>query len=242
MEGLGPSEGRAFDPPGSSRILSPVILASALLSAPLPPADPSVAGSGLGWLQPWLGLALLAGLAAAVVYLQRLARATEALGEQARQAGAQIESLHASLARFAATREDLDLRRLEHLLVDLRDQGARTEETLLRAVQNARVGELGFGASTDGRASAAAAAAGVASSSAAWVERIENRLLSLGYGQIQVFLEREQLGQLDDASGREPVSVPVEALRREVLHKGCVRVRAGRIVDVELNPPYAMFP
>ena len=66
--------------------------------------------------------------------------------------------------------------------------------------------------------------------------------MSLGYAQVQVFLEREQLEALDDASQREPISVPVEALRREVLHKGCVRVRAGRIVDVELNPPYAMFP
>ncbi|MHC4378591.1 MAG: hypothetical protein ACYS26_18485 [Planctomycetota bacterium] len=207
-----------------------MIHAFALLRAPLTLAD-ETAGAGLDWLVPWLAVGVLAGLAAAVIYLQRLARATEALGEQARQAGAQIESLHASLARFAATREDLDLRRLEHLLVDLRDQGARTEETLLRAVQAARAE---VGTSTDG--------AGSRTASATWVERIENRLLSLGYSQVQVFLERGQLAQLDDASEREPVSVPVEALRRDVLHKGCVRVRAGRIVDVELNPPYAMFP
>jgi hypothetical protein len=220
----------ALDPLRPSRILSAVIHAFALLRAPLTLAD-ETAGAGLDWLVPWLAVGVLAGLAAAVIYLQRLARATEALGEQARQAGAQIESLHASLARFAATREDLDLRRLEHLLVDLRDQGARTEETLLRAVQAARAE---VGTSTDG--------AGSRTASATWVERIENRLLSLGYSQVQVFLERGQLAQLDDASEREPVSVPVEALRRDVLHKGCVRVRAGRIVDVELNPPYAMFP
>lgn len=209
-----------------------MIPALALLSLSAPPVDGTTAGAGLGWLLPWLAIGGLAGLAAAVIYLQRLARATESLGEQARQAGAQIESLHASLARFAATREDLDLRRLEHLLVDLRDQGARTEETLLRAVQAARTEA---GSSGDAKATGAGGAA-------TWVERIENRLLSLGYAQVQVFLEREQLAQLDDASEREPVSVPVEALRREVLHKGCVRVRAGRIVDVELNPPYAMFP
>lgn len=221
----------ALDPPRPSRILSAVIAALDLLRAPAAIADDAAAGAGLDWLLPWLGVGVLAGLAAAVIYLQRLARATEALGEQARQAGAQIESLHASLARFAATREDLDLRRLEHLLVDLRDQGARTEETLLRTVQAARAEPSTSVEATRGSAT-----------SATWVERIENRLLSLGYNQVQVFLEREQLGQLDDASEREPVSVPVEALRREVLHKGCVRVRAGRIVDVELNPPYAMFP
>jgi hypothetical protein len=225
----------ALDPLGPSRILSAVIPALALLRAPATLADDAAAGGGLDWLVPWLAVGVLAGLAAAVIYLQRLARATEALGEQAQQAGAQIEALHASLARFAATREDLDLRRLEHLLVDLRDQGARTEETLLRAVQAARA-QAGTSADT------ADGASPPPTSAATWVERIENRLLSLGYSQVQVFLEREQLGQLDDASEREPVSVPVEALRRDVLHKGCVRVRAGRIVDVELNPPYAMFP
>lgn len=224
----------ALDPLRPSRILSAVIHALALLRAPATLAD-DAAGAGLDWLVPWLAVGVLAGLAAAVIYLQRLARATESLGEQARQAGAQIESLHASLARFAATREDLDLRRLEHLLVDLRDQGARTEETLLRAVQSARAESGGSADSVDGASPSALPAA-------TWVERIENRLLSLGYTQVQVFLEREQLGQLDQTSEREPVSVPVEALRRDVLHKGCVRVRAGRIVDVELNPPYAMFP
>lgn len=220
-----------LDPLRSCRILCPVICPLALLDASGPLADGAADSAGLDWLVPWLAVGVLAGLAAAVIYLQRLARATEALGEQAQQAGAQLESLHASLARFAATREDLDLRRLEHLLVDLRDQGGRTEETLLRAVQT---GRSEGGSSSD--------PAGAATAVATWVERIENRLLSLGYAQVQVFLEREKIAELDDSSEREPISVPVEALRREVLHKGCVRVHAGRIVDVELNPPYAMFP
>lgn len=194
-------------------------------------AQPAASGGGWTWVLPWLALAGLAGLAAVLILLQRVARAVEAIGDQGRQAGAQIESLHASLARFAATREDLDLRRLEHLLVDLRDQGARTEDTLLRAVQTVR-------GATDGPV----AGEGPQPSAAAWIERIENRLMSLGYSQVQVCLDRDQLETLDESSQSEPVAVPVEATRRDVLHKGCVRIRLGRIVDVELNPPFAMFP
>src|SRR5690606_6729660 len=72
----------------------------------------------------------------------------------------------------------------------------------------------------------------------ALLERVHNRLTALGYDRIQIVGERElvELGTL----GR--TELPLEARKAGVIHKGRVVVDKGRVLDVQMDPPYAMFP
>ena len=69
-------------------------------------------------------------------------------------------------------------------------------------------------------------------------ERVTNRLLALGFEQIQIVTRSEKLAELQRNDGE----VLVEAKREGVLHKGRVDLRAGRLADVEMNPAYSIFP
>ena len=135
-----------------------------------------------------------------------------------------LDDVQALLAKLAKDREDLDLRRIEHLLVDLRETQERLEDALLRAVESA-------GARPETVALVPQAPDGLA-------ERVTNRLLALGYERVQIVTRTEKLMELATSGGE----ILVEARRQGVLHKGRVIVRGGRIADVEIHPAYSIFP
>ncbi len=174
---------------------------------------------------PWLlGLcAVAAGATAAGVWLlhnrlRELARFAERLSA--------LEQIQTTLARVAREREDLDLRRIEHVLIEIRDGQRRLEDSLLRASQVAYHGEAARGAP-------AADGAGLS-------ERIVQRLIAHGYEHVQVVPTLEELAKLFETGGSHEVLV--EARRAGVQCKGRVLVRDGVVVEVEVKPAYSMFP
>ena len=173
----------------------------------------------------WLVLAsFLAATAAAVgvwVLVARL-RAVAAAGGRL----ATLSEIDQKLGRLVAARDDLDLRRLEHLLVDVRDTQKRLEDAFLRTAEAGRTATA--------TTSELAAPAGPESIG----ERIVNRLLALGYEQVQIVTRAEKLAELLGRDGE----VLVEARQGGVLHKGRVVLRGGRLADVELHPAYSIFP
>ena len=138
---------------------------------------------------------------------------------------ARVEDLHGLLGKLANDREDLDLRRIEHLLVDLREAQERLEDALLRAVETKDKEAVGTEAL-------------VPKSPDSLGERVINRLLALGYERVQIVTRSEKLIELASKGGE----VLVEARRQGVLHKGRVVIRGGRIADVEIHPAYSIFP
>jgi hypothetical protein len=190
------------------------------------PFEQAAAGPGWSALAPWL-LACLVALAGYGVYLlARLARSAEEQRGIARNQQLLLGELRDRLARLEQERAVVDLRRIEHLLIDARDGQVRLEDALLRSVERAAPGGV------EGPARPAASAA------EELIERVQNRLLAMGYERVQVVSGREQLETL--AGGRGEVLV--EARRGGVIHKGKLSVVEGRILDVAMLPPYALFP
>ena len=202
--------------------------------------------SAPGWLLvllPWLGVLLLLGVGACVACLWILvqrSRPLETLGERLDA----LEELRRSLARLVEQRADLDLRRIEHVLIELRDAQRRLEDVLLRAAQSAR-------APSDPAAPAGGGPAG----GSALAERVVNRLLAMGYERVQIVTSSEELERLaagpraagngsapNDGPPRGSGEIAVEARRGGVLCKGRVQVRAGALLEVELLPAYSAFP
>ena len=175
----------------------------------------------------WLALgAVLVALAATVGVWTLVARAREIQREGERLAV--LEQIQHKLSELVAAREDLDLRRVEHLLIDLRDAQGRLEDALLRSLEAVR----GRGASGAGEALVSIGGAeGLG-------ERVVNRLLALGYERVQIVTRPEKLVELAARDGE----VLVEARRGGVLHKGRVVIRGGRLADVEIHPSYSIFP
>ncbi|MEW6072014.1 MAG: hypothetical protein AB1726_05365 [Planctomycetota bacterium] len=168
----------------------------------------------------WLAVALLlAAIAAAAGIWTLVARLAE-LRRQGERLAALDEVRH-SLAALVTWRGDLDLRRLEHLLIDLRDTGRRLEDVLLRTAEGA-----------------AGATAGANGGGEGIGERVVNRLLALGYERVQVVTRPEELAALAGGDGE----ILVEARRAGVLHKGRIAVRGGRLADVDVQPAYPAFP
>ncbi|MBM3986666.1 MAG: hypothetical protein FJ294_01760 [Planctomycetes bacterium] len=174
---------------------------------------------------PWLlGLcAIAAGATAAGVWLlhQRL-RELAHLGERL----SALEQIQSTLARVAREREDLDLRRIEHVLIEIRDGQRRLEDSLLRASQAGFHGEAAGGAK--------------ASDVAGLSERIVQRLCAHGFEHVQVVPTLEELAKLLESAGAHEVLV--EARRAGVQCKGRVLVRDGVVLEVEVKPAYSMFP
>ena len=184
------------------------------------------AGSGAPWLNvlPPLevaGLVVLAGIL--VVALRALTRLSD-LGALIASQSQSLDQLAALVSRAAAQRSDLDLRRIEHVLMDIRDGQVRLEH----AVQAERRGTAPEGTEPPVPTDPADAL----------LERIHNRLYALGFERVQIVGERSNLTTLVEGRG----SIGVEARKGSTVHKGRVLVSAGRILDVEMRPPYAMFP
>ena|SRR5689334_8304454 len=134
--------------------------------------------------------------------------------------------LRERVERLSAAQPELDLRRLEHVLLDLRDATKRTEERLLSLVE----GQL----ARSGSGLAVAGAAG----SALLSERIVTRMLSLGYERVQLVTPPAELEPLLGGEG----TVALEARRDGVACKGRVKIKAGAIQDVQMQAAYSAFP
>jgi hypothetical protein len=176
-------------------------------------------------LVPWLLAAILcATLSVAVGCWMLFARVKEF--EHVATRLTMLEEINAALSRLARDREDLDVRRLEHLLIEIRDGQRRMEEHLLRAAQSgARTSDSPGAPSTDARGLS---------------ERIVQRLLARGFEQVQVVPTLDELARLFAADGLNEVLI--EARRNGVLCKGRALVQGGAVVDVEMQPAYSMFP
>ena len=175
----------------------------------------------------WVLIALLVvGAALTILGWFLFVRVREIRGEVARLEA--LGEIQRQVERLNADRDDLDLRRIEHVLIDLRDGQARVEDALLRAIEAIRTPATTHG---DGALVSVGAGAGLG-------ERVVNRLLALGYERVQIVTRSEKLHELGAKDGE----VLVEARREGVLHKGRVVVRSGRIAEVEVHPAYSIFP
>lgn len=175
----------------------------------------------------YVGLVVFVALVAMgglLVYLtSRLRRQADALAPLAR-----LENIEALLRQLAGRGKELDLRRLEHVLIDLRDGQTRLEERLARQFEASPTGTP----NGDG-------AAGQSQRQAGLSERVTTRLLSMGFERIEILTTLEDLEALTLSPEGEVV---VEARRGGALHKGRVLVKHGAIYDVRLRSSYEAFP
>lgn len=190
--------------------------------------NPSLAllDANLGGTELALGVtvALLVAVAVLGLLAQRRLRALEEelqrLGELER-----LEPIQELLKKADEDRQDLDQRRLEHVLADVRDGIKRLEGSVLGALE---------------RQAQQPTQTAAPRSEPSLRERVVNRLLALGYSDIRIVTDAAELEELnaEDADG----SVVVEARRESSLYKGRVLLRAGSLTDVELKPFYPIFP
>jgi hypothetical protein len=175
----------------------------------------------------WIALALLALVAACLGVLVLLLRRVEGLarGQGADDSGAQTA---AALKRLADAHAELDLRRLEHVLIDIRDGQRRVEDRLLATLEVRAQPPSG-----------ASAIEPVGQTLASTLpERIVTRLLALGYERIQFVTPLADVQKLAASDGE----VAVEARRDGASCKGRVLVRGGAIADLQLQSAYSIFP
>lgn len=177
--------------------------------------------NGLLWIAA-LGCALLAG---GVYLLWRLLARIRELEAQLRPLSS-LEPAARAVERLAQVERDLDLRRIEHVLIDLRDGQRRTEDRLLSLLEGGRAGAMG--------GTHALSVGGPAELQ----ERILTRLLALGYERIVFVTPSNEISALPGGDG----PVQVEARRDGVVCKGRVILRGGAIHDVQLQSAFAAFP
>ncbi|MBK7644167.1 MAG: hypothetical protein IPJ19_14160 [Planctomycetes bacterium] len=172
-----------------------------------------------------LAAALLAACAAAAIAAwQILGRLRASEKHLARLED--LAALREQLERLAGATPELDLRRLEHVLIDLRDAQKRSEERMLALIESTRAG------------AAAGQTVAVAAGGALLAERVVTRMLSLGYERVQLVTPMAELEPLLTGEGH----VTLEARREGVVCKGRVKVRAGAIQDVQMQSAYSAFP
>jgi len=184
---------------------------------------PSWLISGLPWvfaLFAILGIACAIGIWILIAQIRGLEQLSARLEP--------LEELTSLVRKLAQEREDLDLRRLEHVVVDIRDGQKRTEDVLLRAVEAQAQQSSG---ESDGVLIPVAPGPTVG-------ERVVNRLLAMGYERVQIISPVAEVTALSNADGE----VLIEAHRGGALYKGRVVLRGGTISDVELQPSYSIFP
>lgn len=168
-----------------------------------------------------LAVLTLAGcLGVGLVLVRRVGALAERLGGLRR-----LESLDQRLKGLAESQGALDLRRLEHVLVDLRDSQRRSEERIAQALE-AREHE--------GRVEPAPGAP----APARLPERVINRLVAMGFERIELLTPASEFDALVEGEGE----VRVEARRSGATYKGRVLIKQGAIVEVALRPPYEIFP
>ena len=178
-------------------------------------ADP--AADALPWLGT-VGILLLAATAAALWLIVSRLRQMEARLHSLDR----LNEIKGSIERLLEPEDALELRRLEHVLIDIRDGEKRVEDRLLAVVEASRgaAGALPIGGAT------------------ALAERVVNRLLALGYERVQLVTPMEEIGKLANGDGE----VLVEARRDGAPCKGRVSVRKGALADIQIQSAYSAFP
>lgn len=182
--------------------------------------------AALATLQIWLlSAGLLIGLGLGLGLWTLIGLLRELRGEL--RGLSQLEAIDANLARLCAERGDLDLRRLEHVLLELRDVGRRLEDAWLAT------GRSGRPAEGPERVAGAPASLG---------ERVVNRLLALGYERVRLVTPPEELAALAGEERGGNGEILVEARRDGAPCKGRVLLRSGALTEVEIRPAYTVFP
>jgi hypothetical protein len=169
-----------------------------------------------GWI---VALGVLAGLWVLIARLRSLEAAAKRLET--------LEPIRQAIERLSDQRSDLDLRRVEHVLLELRDAGRRLEDALIAQRQSAPAlegPERPFG------------------TQAGLGERVTNRLLALGYQRVRLVTPLEELEALTAEPDGGNGEVVVEARRNGALCKGRVLLRRGALTEVEIQPAYNIFP
>ncbi|MFT5284594.1 MAG: hypothetical protein ACI8TQ_000751 [Planctomycetota bacterium] len=193
------------------------------MSEPVLTEIPNWLVAGLPWI---VALFVLIGTACAIALWMLVAglRGLDRLDERLEV----LAELTSMVRKLTSEREDIDLRRLEHVVVDIRDGQKRTEDVLLRAVETQAQQSRG---ESDGVLVPATPSPTVS-------ERVVNRLLAMGYERVQIISRAADVMKLANDDGE----VLIEAHRQGALYKGTVLVRGGTISDVELHPSYSIFP
>ncbi len=141
-----------------------------------------------------------------------------------------LQGLEAALQKLAEREAAIDLRRTEHVLLDVRDQVKRLEERVMS------LSERGARAATS--TDLVPTASTPASASSLVTDRILTRMLALGYERIQIVTNGDDLATLSTSEG----DAIVEARRDGALCKGRVRVAHGQVGAVQVQPAYSAFP
>jgi hypothetical protein len=168
--------------------------------------------------------ALLAACAAAAVSAWQILGRLKA-AEKHLERLQDLAPLLQRVEQLSTSQPELDLRRLEHVLLDLRDAQKRTEERMLALIEGTRE-----------RSSSLPVPA--AASAALLAERIVTRLFALGYERVQLVTPAPELEALLAGEG----TVTIEARRDGVSCKGRVKIKAGSIGDVQMQSAYSAFP
>lgn len=183
---------------------------------------PEVAFAAAG---PWIAaLAVLVAVAGAVGIWAIVARLDKLVSLEKRLDT--LDELRSALTGLVKERSDLDVRRIEHVLIEMRDGQRRLEDAILRATQAALRPQ--------------ASGAQVAAASDDPAQRIIARVVAQGFERVQLVPSSAEVERLLAAEG--PQEVLLEARRNGVLCKGRVLLRDGVVTDVELSPAYTMFP
>lgn len=184
-------------------------------------AWPAWSATVLPWLAVLAVLLLAAGVASILALLSRMRGLESSLGRLR-----QLEELKQSVDRLSVGENELDLRRLEHVLIDIRDTQKRVEDGLL-AVLEARA-----------QSALAAGERAPQNRPVELADRVVSRLLALGYERVLLVTPNEELAAFVDGDGE----IVVEARRDGAICKGRVLVRDGRITEVQVQPAYSAFP
>lgn len=209
-----------------------------------PSEEPEVLAAALEALPNWfvfgvplIGLGLLLVLSIGVLGLWTLLNHVRRI-EQLSQRLDLLENLLVSLKSLAAEGKQLDVRRIEHVLLEIRDGQKRLDETLISTREAAR--SQGF----EGLP--------MQQSGGGLSDRVVNRLVALGYERIQLLTPLAEIESLERAAPREAGSgaeqrsaegeIFVEARRHGAICKGRIQVRDGQLSEVQLQPTYGAFP
>lgn len=181
----------------------------------------------------WL-LALCTCLTAAVAVAAWLVAARFRRMDASLERLARLDEVAAHVKALAQREDELDVRRLEHVLIDIRDGQRRVEDRLLALIESRASQSL---TSSDVAPTRALQPAGAAAG-AALADRIVTRLLALGYERITFVTPNADIGRIAAEDG----AIVVEARRDGAACKGRVIVAGGRIEDLQIQSAYSTFP
>lgn len=181
--------------------------------------------------QPWLLVGILLAVCVVALCAVLLLRRVEDLDRHAARID-ELTEIHAAVQRLAEDQQNLDLRRVEHALLDIRDGQKRMEDRLLQTIEAAKA------ARAEPVEVIVPAEPSPEVSARLFADRVFGRLIALGYEQVHIITPIEELSDLNEKDGE----VLVEARRSGAPCKGRVLIRSGVITDVDLRSVYSTFP